>query len=299
MLCGEYAVMEGLECLALPVNAGQWLKVWELPHTGNGKIVWQSKEPDGAVWFEARIDSDIMHVAETTDEETSKVLLHLLREVSQRNPDFFHHKTYRVETECEFPRHWGLGTSSTLVQLLAQWCGTDAFALQKAVFGGSGYDVAVAQLGKPLVYWLENGSPNWSPWHLDTTLTTDWWLVFPGNKQNSRKSLASVADKLKEMAAEPMLRGQLDMILRSLHEPKNKMMLEAGLEMWQALLSNILGLSRAYDDLNISPVKGGLCKWLGAWGGDMLLVNNTMLEKEAETFKNMEQLAWNEFAICS
>jgi hypothetical protein len=297
MLCGEYLVTAGLECLALPVKAGQWMHVWETASTGNARIIWQSKDPDGSVWFEARIDADILHIAESTEEETAKTLLHLLREVAAIKPEFFHHKTFRIETECEFPRHWGMGSSSTLVYLVSQWTGVDPFHLQHAVFGGSGYDIAVAQLGKPLQYWLENGAPNWSRWHLDPQLSADWWLIFPGKKQNSRQSLASVADKIQAAVADTMLRGQLDMILRSLHEPKSTMMLEAGLEMWQALISNVLGLPRAYDDLGIAPVKGGLCKWLGAWGGDVLLVNQVFLDANAQTFEDMEKLPFNHFVI--
>ena len=79
--------------------------------------------------------------------------------------------------------------------------------------------------------------------------------------------------------------------------PQNKIMLEAGLELWQAILSATLGLPRAYDDLNIQPIKGGVCKWLGAWGGDVLLANEVVLKQYPAAFENMERKRWNEFVV--
>ncbi|MDA1182883.1 MAG: hypothetical protein O3B82_04725, partial [Bacteroidetes bacterium] len=74
-------------------------------------------------------------------------------------------------------------------------------------------------------------------------------------------------------------------------------MLEAGLEMWQALLSMALGLKTPYQQFEILPIKGGLCKWLGAWGGDMLLVNQTFIHKNAVFLENYTVVSWNEWVI--
>jgi hypothetical protein len=60
-------------------------------------------------------------------------------------------------TTLNFPKKWGLGTSSTLINNIAQWLQIDAFTLLNS-FGGSGYDIACAQYlilyhlkGKPIV----------------------------------------------------------------------------------------------------------------------------------------------------
>jgi mevalonate kinase len=151
LLCGEYAVLAGVEALALPVHLGQGLKVWEVPTEGNSKIIWESTDENGKSWFDCRIDSD---------DAIAKTLIHLFREIKSKNPTYFDHKTIRMETNVEFNRTWGLGTSSTLVSLLNRWSGTNAFALQESGFGGSGYDVAIGLTGKPLVFWLENEEPN-------------------------------------------------------------------------------------------------------------------------------------------
>ena len=297
MLAGEYAVLYGVEALALPVKAGQWLHVWEMPAKGVSKMVWQSKEHDGSVWFDCRIDTDIMHVSETTDKGIADTLLQLLYLLKEQKPDLFLHKNIRIETECEFNRSFGLGSSSTLVCNLAKWSGVNAHILQEHAFGGSGYDVAVGNLGRPLVYWRESNQPNWSAWQLPPELTREWYLVFPGQKQNSRESLTGVKSQLDKISTDVALLQQMNACIQAIKSPRSLPMLEAMLEMWQALLSQRLELPRPYDDLGLSPVKGGLCKYLGAWGGDVLLVNLTFLQAHETAFENMELIPWNEFVI--
>lgn len=297
MLAGEYAVMCGVEALALPVRAGQWQHVWEMPAKGVSKLVWQSKDADGGVWFECRVDTDIMHVSETTSETYSDTLLRLLFCIKEQKPELFLHKNIRIETECEFNRSFGLGSSSTLVCNLAKWSGVNAHLLQERAFGGSGYDVAVGNLGRPLVYWLENNEPNWSSWQLPPDFTHDWYLAFPGEKQNSRDSLAGVKAQLDKISSDVALLQQMNACIQAIKSPRSLPMLEAMLEMWQALLSQRLDLPRPYETLGLSPVKGGLCKYLGAWGGDVLLINRTFLQANEIAFENMELFSWNEFVV--
>jgi hypothetical protein len=49
---------------------------------------------------------------------------------------------YNITTHLNFPKKWGLGTSSTLINNIAQWLQIDAFTLLNNSFGGSGYDIA-------------------------------------------------------------------------------------------------------------------------------------------------------------
>lgn len=295
LLAGEYLVIKGMEALAFPVKLGQWLKVWSVDTQGNSKVVWEAKNSKGETWFKAEIDSDIMHANSCSDEAVAIDLVHLLQVVKSHKPQLFEHKTYRMETECEFPTEYGLGSSSTLVVMLAQWAQIDPFLLQHAVFGGSGYDVAVCQTAKPVVYWLENETPCWSPFALNPEWTSDWFLCFPGQKQNSRHALEETQDKIAAVMQDPLFKWQLDQILKGLKSPGSKVMLEAGLEMWQGILATVLGLQRSYDDLGISPIQGGVCKYLGAWGGDILLVNQTILDAYPQTFESMHKESWNGF----
>lgn len=292
LLCGEYAVMAGLESLALPVVYGQWLKLWEVKTDSNASIVWQSIDKEGKEWFSCKLDPIDMHIVDCTDVAIAEKLIQLLQFVKTIKPTFFNQSNIRIETECEFDRTWGLGTSSTLVILISQWTGVDAFALQNAVFNGSGYDVAVGQTGKPIAYWLDPNGPNWEPWNLPSTITENWYLAFPGKKVNSKNALINTSHKITTLKDDIFLWKQLNMCISAIKNPVSVAMTEAMLEMWQALLSSALELPRTYDDLGIEPIKGGLCKWLGAWGGDIILINQKTLQQNESIFSEMEIVPW-------
>ncbi len=298
LLCGEYAVLKGIESLALPVKQGQWMQVWEQAGPDRKKIVWESTDFKGEKWFTAEFDLEDLLDTKTSNSVVSGRISQLLIAARKQNNRFLKGTSFaRVELNSDFDRNWGLGSSSSLVALLAKWANADPQALQKEVFGGSGYDSAVSHIGKPIIYWLESGAPNWAPWYLNPDFTEDWYLMFPGQKANSREAISKVRDKIDALAAEPFMMAQLNQILGSLKNPKTKVVLEAGLEMWQALIAGALELPRVYDDLGIQPVKGGLCKYLGAWGGDVILVNETMLKAWPKAFAKMDFRMWNEFVI--
>ncbi|MFM7638101.1 MAG: hypothetical protein ACKO67_00050, partial [Bacteroidota bacterium] len=136
--------------------------------------------------------------------------------------------------------------------------------------------------------------PQWGPWSLNPALAQDWKVVFFGSKQNSRSSLGGVKARLEEIQNDDFMLHQLQQVAGAVKMAQQVTMLEAGLEMWQALLSMSLGLETPYQHFGIQPVKGGLCKWLGAWGGDMLLVNETFAAAHAETLSNYKSTPWNQ-----
>jgi hypothetical protein len=71
-----------------------------------------------------------------TDENESvkATLITILHEAYKLNPDFITNSNgYNITTELGFPKSWGLGTSSTLINNIAQWLQIDAFTLLKTV----------------------------------------------------------------------------------------------------------------------------------------------------------------------
>ena len=60
----------------------------------------------------------------------------------------------KVITNLEFDLQWGLGSSSTLISLLAQWLKIDPYLLLSKTFKGSGYDIACANASSPILYEL-------------------------------------------------------------------------------------------------------------------------------------------------
>lgn len=307
MLCGEYAVTIGVEALAVPVQLGQWMYVWEFNSPlGGDRLIWEAKEKDGSTWlneyFSLPLLSDFVE-SSVSDELEGQVLRNTDRNVIKKMlglvaSDFWKAgKSYRIETQLEFNRNSGLGSSSTMISNFARYTGLDAQWLQQQVFGGSGYDVAVAEVGKGLVFWKHNDLAHWGPWSLSTQLTENWQVVFLGQKQNSRDSLSQVKIRLQEIQNDNFLLHQLQQILAAVKMASEVPMLEAGLEMWQAVLSMGLGLETPYQHFGFQPIKGGVCKWLGAWGGDMLLVNAVFAEKQREALSVYTSVSWNELVL--
>jgi mevalonate kinase len=299
MLCGEYAVTIGVEALAVPTDVGQWMHVWEFDSpTGGDRLIWEAKEKDGSTWLN---DSFALPLVMDQDQsevrEERKLLLGLLSmaDASIWRPG----KSYRIETQLEFERSSGLGSSSTLIANFSRFAGLDPQKVQQAIFGGSGYDVAVAELGKGLVFWKSQDMAHWGPWELSSTLTQNWKVVFLGEKQNSRDALNNVKLRLQEVQQDDFLFHQLQQVCAAVKMANQVPMLEAGLEMWQAILSMSLGLQTPYQHFGFQPVKGGLCKWLGAWGGDMLLVNGVFEEAHRPALEKYKLVAWNQIVATS
>ena len=184
-----------------------------------------------------------------------------------------------------------------MVANFARFAGLDAQKVQQKVLGGSGYDVAVAELGKGLVFWKNAEVANWDAWKLSADLTSKWKIVFLGKKQNSRNALADVKGKLMEIEKDDFLMHQLQQVCAAVKMANQVPMLEAGLEMWQAILAMSLGLETPYQHFKFQPTKGGLCKWLGAWGGDMLLINDVFEESEREALKKYKIVDWNQLVL--
>ena len=301
LLCGEYAVTVGVEALAIPVVPGQWMYVWEFDSPGGGdRLIWEAKEKNGNTWlnesFALPLEAMEAEAEKSSERDRSREVLHsMLSMVAQGfwKPG----KSYRIETQLEFERSSGLGSSSTMVANFARFAGLDAQIVQQKVFGGSGYDVAVAELCKGLVFWKNGEVANWDKWSLSSDLTSKWKIVFLGQKQNSRSALSDVKAKLAAMKNDDFLMHQLQQVCAAVKLANQVPMLEAGLEMWQAILAMSLELETPYQHFKFQPIKGGLCKWLGAWGGDMLLINDVFAESEQDSLKKFQTVSWNDIVL--
>ncbi|MCB0374637.1 MAG: GHMP kinase, partial [Sinomicrobium sp.] len=171
LLTGEYVVLDGALCLALPAAYGQYMSV---TGTATGKMVWESLDEKGNVWFRAVFDLGALResslrpglhgAAETTsDRGTSDMLMNILAAARRRNPDFPGAGGFRVTTRLGFPGNWGLGSSSTLINNIACWANVNAYELLWESFSGSGYDIACAQYDRPLTYRLVRKQPVVTP----------------------------------------------------------------------------------------------------------------------------------------
>lgn len=293
LLAGEYTVLLGLEAHAVPVKTGQWLEffAYTTPENQAPTVHFKALDMDGEIWLENVYDLD-SDAWRNTQAPELKAFDAVLRSVSD---EFWEPQTsYRLETRLEFGRETGLGSSSTFIALMSQCFRLDPQKLQEEIFGGSGYDVAVACLGKPLSFWRNDKGAHYRPWRLPLELSQNWHVVFLGEKVNSRQSVSAILQKMQEILAEPFYKQQFERVLNIVRDAESTASLEAALEMYQMLLAQLLEMETPYKQFDLKPVKQGLCKWLGAWGGDMLLVNDTFLRSESVFFESFNCVPWNE-----
>ncbi len=309
LLVGEYTVIKGFEGLAVPVKSGQWMDVWEFDSPGNAedRFIFNALDSRGASWFSESFDISNLksnsletnavksNVADENFENNESHLSKLLALV----PESFWKsgKSYRFETRLEFDRSSGLGSSSTFVQLMSNYFKLDPFQVQDLVFGGSGYDVAIAAVQKPLIYWRNEQGVHFRQWKLNSELTKDWKVVFLGNKVNSRTSTSQVSDMLEDLSNDENYRMQIQKIIEIVRDAQELMALETGIEMYQMFLSQLLGMVTPYTYFGVKPLPRGVCKWLGAWGGDMLLVNSVVWDAYYSLWNGCEVKNWNDLVI--
>ncbi|MBK8557149.1 MAG: hypothetical protein IPL65_15880 [Lewinellaceae bacterium] len=169
LLTGEYAVLDGAQALAIPLHFGQTLSAntSETP----GLLQWTALEADGSPWLSTSIRLDDLSIATASDEAPARTVRDLLLACRRQRPEFLVQATgLELQTQTDFPRPWGLGTSSTLIAALALWSGADPYRLLAETLGGSGYDIACAYAASPLLFQLKKEVPRYSSWITNPTL---------------------------------------------------------------------------------------------------------------------------------
>ncbi len=187
LLTGEYLVLDGATALAIPTKYGQSL---EVQTSEKKEIHWKSYDEKDLVWFEEIFNLNDLEASKTKN-TLSNTLSKILRQAKILNPLFLSEdKGFSISTKLDFPRHWGLGTSSTLINNIAQWANVDAFELLKTSFGGSGYDIAAAQSDSPILYELKSNNPKFKKIHLSWDFTDSIFFVHLNRKQDSKEGIA-------------------------------------------------------------------------------------------------------------
>lgn len=260
-------MLDGANALALPTKFGQYLHVT----SGENHIIsWKSYDKDGSVWFEDEISFETIKKKSVSDSDKSikNTLIEILHQAYKQNKSFLEDAIgYKVTTELTFPRLWGLGTSSTLINNIAQWLKIDAFELLRKSFGGSGYDIACAQNDTPIVYHLENETPTVEPVSFKPSFANNLYFVYLNQKQSSKAAIASYYKKQHqiEKTIEKINRITQELLIAQTYSDfANK------LEYHEILMSSILETLTVKEAL--FPDFDGTVKSLGAWGGDFVLV---------------------------
>lgn len=266
LITGEYLVLNGAKSLAVPTKFGQDLEV--SPAFGK-KIIWKSYDADGSIWFEDEIlFEDIVSKKTFNENKIKNTLVEILHHAYLLNSDFI--KTaegYTINTKLTFPRIWGLGTSSTLINNLGQWLDINAFELLKNSFGGSGYDIACAQTNQSIIYQLENEKPLFEMVEFNPEFKEYIYFVYLNKKQSSKSAINNYLNKQFSL---DKVKSKIDKITAFVSETTNVDDFMAALDKHEILMSDVLEQltvkESLFDDFN------GTVKSLGAWGGDFVMV---------------------------
>lgn len=264
-ISGEYLVLDGADAFALPTKFGQNLIV---ENTDSQIIDWKSYDYDNTLWFENTISFD--EITNNTDSQIETVkttLINILHEAYLLNPDFItKSKGYKITTTLTFPRNWGLGTSSTLINNVAQWTKINAFTLLRNSFGGSGYDIACAQNDTPILYKIENNSVE--PVQFNPDFTKNIFFVYLNKKQNSKAAIHAYNKHKDQNLAKSV--AENNKITNKILHAQTLTEFAHAVQKHENHLSNILEIRTikeiAFPDFN------GTIKSLGAWGGDFVMV---------------------------
>jgi len=267
LITGEYTVLDGAIALALPTKSGQYLHVAD---GENKTFSWKSYDKDGSIWFEDEISFEaVKNKSHNNSENTIRnTLIDILHQAYRQNPDFIEAaKGYKITTELTFPRFWGLGTSSTLINNIAQWLKIDAFELLRESFGGSGYDIACAQNDTPILYHLDGVKIGVEPVSFHPEFAENIYFVYLNQKQSSKTAINSYRNKRQNIEK---IIPEINKITAAAVKSSNSKNLSEILQRHEIIMSHVLELQTVKEAL--FPDFKGCIKSLGAWGGDFVMV---------------------------
>ncbi|MDE3742887.1 GYDIA family GHMP kinase [Maribacter polysaccharolyticus] len=265
LLTGEYAVLDGAKALALPTKYGQHLTVTENP---TQTLIWESLDKEKNRWFDAVFDLQSMAIIRSSDNEIATTAQHILRSAQGLNPmGLKKDKGYHLVTQLTFPKDWGLGSSSTLINNIALWLKIDPYTLLKHTFGGSGYDIACARHNTPITYKLDKGIPVVEEVSFDPAFKDRLFFVYLNKKQNSREGISKYRDQ--DFDANELIRV-IDDLTGQMVSCTHINTFEILLTLHESVISQTLQTPTIKNRL--FPDYPRAIKSLGAWGGDFILV---------------------------
>lgn len=264
LITGEYAVLANVTALAVPLKKQQHLGI---AYRNDQFITWRSYDVDGSLWFELKTNLQELKSEKTFPDPIANKLMAILRHAMKISSKKELDQGFDAVTTLDFNRKYGMGTSSTLISLIAQWQECNAYELQFEHFGGSGFDIACATADTPILYNYNDADPIVKQMEFDPAIKDQLFFVYLNQKQNSRDSIARFnRDKVTQE-----LKNELDQMPdRFIQSADSMEKFSETMERHEQIISSLVGLA---------PVKNRLfqaypyaMKSLGGWGGDFILV---------------------------
>jgi mevalonate kinase len=263
MLTSEYFAVDGALVLAVPTKLGQEFFFEEEPD-GKCLIFWEAYHQN-KLWLKAVIDYKNWQILETNITSSAEFILKTLKNVQSLSEIKLKSTySYYLKTNLQFPADYGLGSSSTLMNNLAEWSEIDPFHLNTISLGGSGYDIAVAK-AKSAVLYQNKPQIHFEKVDFNPKFKNELIFIHLNQKQDSREGInlykskiksQNLVDEFSNLTRNILLCGELDKF-------SNLMMLHE---------------QRISDFVEIPTVKSiffadcaKFVKSLGAWGGDFVM----------------------------
>lgn len=269
LLSSEYYVLDGASALALPTQVGQSIAV-KYKNSFEPRLYWKSYDHQKKVWFEAEFEFWHFNCLNKKPCEKALFLEKVFKQVRKQNSHFLRDEVdVHVDTFLEFPKNWGLGSSSTLINNIAKWAYVSPFELQAKTLGGSGYDVACAQVDGPLLFQRKEDGPSYERVEFNPVFKDQLYFIYLGNKTSSTKAIYHYQKTEKNPETKVAMLSDLTM---QMLEARNLDLFERIIATHEDIISSSLNLPRV-KELHFSDYWGEV-KSLGAWGGDFALVTS-------------------------
>lgn len=270
LLSGEYVILEGGLGLGLPCKYGQTLDITPL---NEPIILWKAIDCNNKLWFTTTLSVKDLIVLETSNTEITATLVSFLKVARNLNQRFLNSQNgFLVETVLEFEKNWGLGSSSTLINNIAQWANVDAYTLLWNAFKGSGYDIACAQHNTPITFQLKKNNQHTSPIVKKVDFKPPFheqlFFIYLNKKQNSRQGITHYQKRSYEKNTK-LLVNEISKVTLKMLQTRSLKTFEMLLDKHETIIGNFIGLTPVKSNL-FSDFKGSI-KSLGAWGGDFIL----------------------------
>jgi len=260
ILLGEYFVLQGSPALCLPTRYGQKFKA------SPGKMSWKSYDNKAKMYFKREDFEKVPLIGKLIDR------LHTGSRSSMQGE-------FEVESTLEYPFEWGLGSSASTIVGFSRIYGLDPMKVHSFFDEGSGYDVAVSDYAKPVLFERGHKVIDWNV----SSLLKENLTFFPLDR---KVDSAIAAAKFKELDT----KTEKSIITDLINQFKNAKDIDSLYEAVRShdqVLAKILQRKRLKDEL-FSDYQGEV-KYLGSWGGDFAMaINWENEERTRDYFKSKE-----------
>ena len=255
--------MKGALSLAIPTKFGQSLA---FKRNSSGILSWKSYNSVNKIWFECELKKTDFKCIKTTDSHKSDILISILKSAKKLNNLFFCDILGGdIITKLDFPINWGLGSSSTLINNIANWVKVNPYKLLWSIFNGSGYDIACANSKSAILYRIKRKKVMIEKIQFKPSFHQNMFFIHLNKKQNTNDSLKSFGKKNYSKS----VINSLSKLTKNFVNCKSLKEFQKCIKMHESIISK---------SLEMNPVKekffkdySGEIKSLGAWGGDFIL----------------------------